>query len=49
VINTDLAPIYSSAIPDRKKEGRCASAVDTEPVQYLNNIPNRIIEPSNVA
>ena len=30
VINTDLAPIYSSAIPDTKNKGRCATAVDTD-------------------
>ena len=37
VINTDLAPIYSSAISDIKKDGtlrRCRH----RPVQYLNNI-----------
>jgi hypothetical protein len=28
VINTDLAPIYNSAIPDSKKE-HCAIVVDT--------------------
>jgi transposase-like protein len=30
VINTDLAPIYSSAIPDSKRKGRYAPAVDTD-------------------
>jgi transposase, IS6 family len=30
VINTDLAPIYSSAIPDSKRKGRCATAADTD-------------------
>ena len=37
VINTDLAPIYSSAIPTLKKDGplrRCRH----RPVQYLTNI-----------
>jgi transposase-like protein len=31
VINTDLAPIYSSAIPDSKKEGTLRIVVDTDP------------------
>ena len=31
VINTDLAPIYSSATLTVRRKGRCASAVDTDP------------------
>src|SRR5664279_3586007 len=38
VINTDLAPIYSSAIPDTKKEGTPRNRCRHRPVQYLNNI-----------
>ena len=38
VINTDLAPIYSSAIPDIKKDGVLRSRCRHRPVQYLNNI-----------
>ena len=38
VINTDLAPIYSSAIPDCKKEGTLRNRCRHRPVQYLNNI-----------
>ena len=38
VIHTDLAPIYSSAIPDRKKEGTLRNRCRHRPVQYLNNI-----------
>jgi IS6 family transposase len=38
VINTDLAPIYSSAIPDLKKEGTLRRRCRHRPVQYLNNI-----------
>jgi transposase-like protein len=38
VINTDLSPIYSSAIPDSKKEGTLRKRCRHRPVQYLNNI-----------
>jgi IS6 family transposase len=38
VINTDLASIYSSAIPDAKKEGTPRTRCRHRPVQYLNNI-----------
>ena len=38
VINTDLAPIYTSAIPDIKKEGTLRRRCCHRPVQYLNNI-----------
>ena len=38
VINTDLAPIYSAAIPDSKKEGTLRNRCRHRPVQYLNNI-----------
>src|SRR5216683_709901 len=38
VINTDLAPIYGSAIPDLKKEGILRRRCRHRPVQYLNNI-----------
>jgi transposase, IS6 family len=38
VINTDLAPIYSSAISDTKKEGTLHNRCRHRPVQYLNNI-----------
>ena len=37
VINTDLAPIYSSAIPDSKKDGTLRKRCRHRPVQYLNN------------
>ncbi|MGA7317648.1 MAG: IS6 family transposase [Silvibacterium sp.] len=35
VIKTDLAPIYSSAIPDSKKEGTLRKRCRHRPVQYL--------------
>ena len=38
MINTDLAPIYSSAIPDSKKERTLRTRCRHRPVQYLNNI-----------
>src|SRR5258706_9187034 len=38
VINTDLAPIYGSAIPDIKKDGTLHRRCRHRPVQYLNNI-----------
>jgi transposase-like protein len=38
VINTDQAPICSSAIPDIKKEGTLRLRCRHRPVQYLNNI-----------
>ena len=38
VINTDLAPIYISAIPAIKKEGMLRRRCRHRPVQYLNNI-----------
>ena len=38
VLNTDLAPIYGSAIPDIKKEGTLRRRCRHRPVQYLNNI-----------
>ncbi len=38
VINTDLASIYGSAIPDMKKEGTLRRRCRHRPVQYLNNI-----------
>ena len=38
VINTDLAPIYRSAIPGIKKEGILRRRCRHRPVQYLNNI-----------
>src|SRR5204862_7465423 len=38
VINTDLAPIYGSAIADIKKEGTLRSRCSHRPVQYLDNI-----------
>src|ERR1022692_839438 len=38
IINTDLAPIYGSAIPDIKKEGILRRRCRHRPVQYLNNI-----------
>jgi transposase, IS6 family len=38
VINTDLAPIYTSAIPTIKKEGTLRHRCRHQPVQYLNNI-----------
>ncbi|HEX8891999.1 MAG TPA: DDE-type integrase/transposase/recombinase, partial [Terriglobales bacterium] len=41
LINTDLTPIYSSAIPDSKKEGTLRTRSRHRPVQYLNNILER--------
>ena len=41
VINTDLAPIYNSAIPAIKKEGILPRRCRHRPVQYLNNILER--------
>jgi transposase-like protein len=38
VINTDLAPIYTSAIPAIKKEVTLRSRCRLRPVQYLKNI-----------
>ena len=38
VINTDLAPIYNSAIADIKKDGAVRRRCRHRPVQYLNNI-----------
>jgi transposase-like protein len=38
IINTDLAPIYGSAIPAIKKEGTLQRRCRHRPVQYLNNI-----------
>jgi len=38
VINTDLAPIYSSAISAIKKDGTLRRGCRHRPVQYLNNI-----------
>ena len=38
VVNTDLARIYSSAIPAIKKEGTLRRRCRHRPVQYLNNI-----------
>jgi transposase-like protein len=38
IINTDLAPIYTSAIPATKKEGTFRRRGRHRPVQYLNNI-----------
>jgi len=38
VINTDLAPIYGSAIADLKKQRALRSRCRHRPVQYLNNI-----------
>jgi len=38
VIDTDLAPIYGSAISDIKKEGALRRHCRHRPVQYLNNI-----------
>jgi transposase-like protein len=38
VINTDLAPIYSSAIADIQKEKMLRRRCRHRPVQYLNNI-----------
>jgi transposase, IS6 family len=38
VINTDLVPIYTSAIPAIKKEGTLRHRCRHRPVQYLNNI-----------
>jgi transposase-like protein len=38
VINTDLAPIYTSAILAIKKEGTLRRCCRHRPVPYLNNI-----------
>jgi transposase, IS6 family len=38
VINTDLAPIYGSAIADIKKDGTLRRRCRHRPVQFLNNI-----------
>jgi transposase, IS6 family len=38
VINTDLAPIYRSAIADIEKEATLRGRCRDRPVQYLNNI-----------
>ena len=38
VVNTDMAPIYSSVIPESKKEGTLRKRCRHRPVQYLNNI-----------
>jgi transposase-like protein len=38
VINTDMAAIYSSAIPDLKQDGTLRRRCRHRPVQYLNNI-----------
>src|SRR5437763_3142582 len=38
VINTDLAPIYGSAIAATKREGTLRCRCRHRPVQYLNNI-----------
>jgi transposase, IS6 family len=38
VINTDLAPIYNSALADIKKDGTLGRRCRHRPVQYLNNI-----------
>src|ERR1700736_3531510 len=38
VINTDLAPIYTSAIPATQKEGILRRRCRHRPVQYLNKI-----------
>jgi transposase, IS6 family len=38
VINTDLAPIYNSALADIKKDGTLRRRCRHRPVQYLNNI-----------
>jgi transposase-like protein len=38
VINTDLAPIYHSAITEMKKAGTLRRRCRHRPVQYLNNI-----------
>jgi len=38
IINTDLAPTYTSAIPAIKKEGVLRRRCRHRPVQYLNNI-----------
>ena len=38
LVNTDLAPIYGSAIADLKKERALRSRCRHRPVQYLNNI-----------
>jgi transposase-like protein len=41
VINTDLAPIYGSAITDINKDETLRSRCRHRPVQYLNNIIER--------
>ena len=38
MINTNLAPIYSFAIPDSKKEKTLRTRCRHRPVHYLNNI-----------
>ena len=38
VINTDLAPLYTAAIPAIQKEGILRRRCRHRPVQYLNNI-----------
>jgi transposase, IS6 family len=38
VFDTDMATIYSSAIPDIKKHGKLRRRCRHRPVQYLNNI-----------
>jgi transposase, IS6 family len=37
-VNTDLAPIYTAAVPAIKKEGLLRRRCHRRPVQYLNNI-----------
>jgi transposase-like protein len=49
VINTDLAAIYSSAIPQMKKEGTLRRQCRHRPVQYLNNLGGYICEPNIVS
>jgi IS6 family transposase len=38
VINTDLAPMYGSAIPDLKKEGALRRRCRHRPAQYSYNV-----------
>jgi transposase-like protein len=38
VINTDLAPVYPSAMADIKKDAKLRRGCQHRPVQYLNNI-----------
>ena len=38
LINTDLAPIYSSTFPDCKNEGTLRNRCRHRPVPYLNSI-----------